>query len=141
VKGEAAVFGCARVAALVSVLFIFPLAFVPYWPAAGIGFIGVVALSSMRYPAYMIFSTAEVPPKWRGTMAGTGEFAGGVTFAGLAFAGGWIAENRGFSTLFLLGGAMTLAGTILFYFYFIRARAKRKRVTPVVVEVTSEPLV
>jgi predicted MFS family arabinose efflux permease len=128
-------------AALVSVLFIFPLAFAPHWIVAGIGFVGVISLSSMRYPAYMIFSTAEVPPNWRGTMAGTGEFAGGVTFAVLAFVGGWIAENQGFATLFLIGGAMTLAGTILFYFWFMLARSKRKGVGGAVVEVSSEPLV
>ena len=49
--------GVARtvlVASLVSTFFILPLALLPYGAAAGIGFIGVISVSSLRYPAFMI---------------------------------------------------------------------------------------
>jgi hypothetical protein len=93
----------------------------------------------MRFPAFMIFSTSKVPPNWRGTLAGVGEFAGGLSFAGLAFIGGSMAENQGFSALFMLGGAMTLAGTILFYFWFMLPRNREAIPAPVAVS-SSEPL-
>jgi MFS family permease len=126
-------------ASTVGALSIIPLALIPYWLAAGIGFIGLTAISSMRYPAYMIYGTGLVPPKWRGTLAGMGEFFGGLSFSGLAFIGGWMAENQGFAALFWLGGALTLAGTLLFYLWFMLPRNKHKVAqTP---EVTSEPLV
>lgn len=126
------------IASLIGTFSILPLALVPVWTAAGIGFIGVTAISSMRFPAFMIFSTSLVPPNWRGTLAGLGEFSGGLSFAGLAFIGGSMAEKQGFSSLFLLGGAMTLAGTILFYIWYVLPRHKRLP-TPVA-EVSSEPL-
>lgn len=124
--------------AAISTLGILPIALIPTAAAAGIGFILVTSISSMRFPAFMIFSTSKVPPNWRGTLAGVGEFAGGLSFAGLAFIGGTMAESQGFSSLFLLGGAMTLAGTILFYIWFMLPRSKRAP-TPVA-EVSSEPL-
>ena len=126
------------VASLIGTFSILPLALIPVWTAAGIGFIGVTAISSMRFPAFMIFSTSLVPPNWRGTLAGLGEFSGGLSFAGLAFIGGSMAEKQGFSSLFLLGGAMTLAGTILFYIWYVLPRAKHLP-TPIA-EVSSEPL-
>lgn len=125
-------------ASLIGSISILPLALIPVWPAAGLGFIGITAISSMRFPAFMIFSTGLVPPNWRGTLAGVGEFAGGLSFAGLAFIGGSMAENQGFSSLFLLGGALTLAGTLLFYLWFMLPR--NKRVASPVAGVTTEPL-
>lgn len=113
-----------------------PLALIPYWPAAGLGFIGVTAISSMRFPAFMVFATSLVPPNWRGTLAGVGEFAGGLSFAGLAFIGGSMAEKQGFSSLFLLGGGLTLMGTILFYVWYILPG--NKKVAAPAGEVTSE---
>jgi MFS family permease len=125
-------------ASVVSTAAILPLALIPLPFAAGLGFIGVTAISSMRYPSFMIFSTSLVPPKWRGTLAGVGEFAGGLSFAGLAFIGGSMAESQGFPSLFLLGGALTLVGTILFYIWFVLPRAKGASAP--VAEISSEPL-
>lgn len=112
-------------ASIVGTLSILPLAIFPFPVTAGLGYIGVVAISSMRYPAFMIFSTAMVPPNWRGTLAGVGEFSGGLSFTGLAFVGGSMAEIYGFGTLFMLGGALTLVGTLLFYIWFMLPRNKR----------------
>lgn len=112
-------------ASTIGTLSILPLALIPFWPAAGVGYIGVTAISSMRFPAFMIYSMGLVPPRWRGTLAGVGEFSGGLSFAGLAFFGGTIVENRGFAPLFLLGGALTLVGTLLFYLWFMLPRNKR----------------
>lgn len=124
-------------ASIIGTVSILPLALIPQWPAAGLGFIGITAISSMRFPAFMIFATGLVPPKWRGTLAGVGEFAGGLSFAGLAFIGGSMAENQGFASLFLLGGALTLVGTILFYFWFVLPRPK---VTPPVITISNQLL-
>jgi predicted MFS family arabinose efflux permease len=125
-------------ASTVGALSILPLVFIPFWLAAGIGFIGVTAISSMRFPAYMIYATSIVPPNWRGTMAGMGEFFGGLSFAGLAYVGGYMAEHQGFPSLFLLGGALTLTGTLLFYIWFMLPR--NKPLPAPAAKVSSEPL-
>ncbi len=125
-------------ASIIGTVSVLPLALIPLWAAAGLGFIGVTAISSMRFPAYMIFSTGLVPPKWRGTLAGVGEFSGGLSFAGLALIGGSMAEKQGFSSLFLLGGALTLTGTLLFYLWFVLPRTKQ--IPTPAAKITSGPL-
>ena len=112
-------------ASSISTLSMLPLALIPIWPAAGLGYIGVMGMSSMRFPSFMIFSMGLVPPSWRGTLAGIGEFSGGLSFAGLALLGGSMVEAQGFKPFFLLGGALTLVGTLLFYLWFILPREKR----------------
>jgi MFS family permease len=121
-------FGAANtvlLSSLIGTIGILPLALISTWPAASLGYLGVTAISSMRFPSFMIFATALVPPNWRGTMAGVGEFAGGLSFAGLALIGGSMVENQGFSALFLLGGGLTLVGTLLFYVWYVLPRPKQ----------------
>jgi MFS family permease len=127
------------IASAIGTVSLLPLALIPLLPAAGLGYVGVTAISSMRFPAFMIFSTSLVPPNWRGTLAGVGEFAGGLSFAGLAFIGGSMAESQGFASLFLLGGALTLMGTLLFYFWYVLPH--NKQAPAATAKVSSEPLV
>jgi predicted MFS family arabinose efflux permease len=120
-------YGAARtvvLASTITTLSLLPLALVPHWIAAGVGFLGVTAISSMRYPAFMLFAIDQVPPSWRGTLAGSGEFAGGVSFAGMALVGGYLIAAGGFTPLFLLGSGLTLVGTLLFYLWFALPRPK-----------------
>jgi len=112
-------------ASTVSAAGLIPLALIPVWPAAGLGFVGVVALSSMRYPAYMLFCMDVTPPRWRGMLAGLGETFGGLNFALLALAGGYIIKGQGFAALFLLGSGLVLVGNALFYLWFMLPRARR----------------
>ena len=112
------------IASTVAAFSMLPLALLPFWPAAAIGFIGVTAISSMRYPAYMIYAMGVMPPSWRGTLAGAGETAGGISFAGLALLGGYMIANQGYTPVFLLAGGLTLIGTLLFYLWFVAPRRK-----------------
>ncbi|HXF60948.1 MAG TPA: MFS transporter, partial [Caldilineaceae bacterium] len=43
-------------ASAATTLSLLPLALAPYWVAAGLGLMGVTAFSSMRYPAYLVYS-------------------------------------------------------------------------------------
>lgn len=99
-----------------------PLVLATYWGAAGIGYMGMVAFSSIRYPAFLSYSMEKVPPRWRGTLSGAGEMAGGLSFAAIALVGGYIVANQGFGTLFLLGAGFSLFGTFLFWIWFMRPR-------------------
>lgn len=107
------------VASTVSTLSLLPLALVPHPIAAGMGYIGVTAFASMRYPAFMFFCMTLVPPSWRSTVAGMGEFFGGLSFALMAFVGGYMIAWTGFPVLFLSGMMLTLIGTALFFFWYI----------------------
>ncbi|MEX1018030.1 MAG: MFS transporter [Litorilinea sp.] len=105
-----------------SALSIVPLVLATGWGMAGVGYMGMIAFSSMRYPAFLGYSMSKVPARWRGTLSGAGEMAGGLSFAGIALVGGYIIANRGFNTLFMLGGALSLFGTFLFWIWFMRPR-------------------
>jgi predicted MFS family arabinose efflux permease len=112
-------------ASLLTAISMVPLALIPHWGAAGLGYVGVTALSSIRYPAFLLYSMELVPPNWRGTLAGAGEMAGGLSFALMAFVGGYMIEAQGFTALFLTGAVLATVGTLLFYLWFMLPRAKR----------------
>jgi MFS family permease len=117
-------------ASLGTTLGLLPLALLPTWGAAGLGLVGVMAFSSMRYPAYLVFAMDLVPARWRATLSGAGEMAGGLCFASMALVGGYIIAAQGFRPLFLFAALLTLIGTVLFYLWFVAPWAK-KMVAPV----------
>ena len=99
-------------------LAMFPLALIPHWSAAGLGFIGAIAISSIRYPAFMVYTMGIISPRHRGTLAGAGEMAAGLSFAAMAFSGGYLITTSGYRNLFLLGAGLTLLGAVAFWGYF-----------------------
>ncbi|GIV78407.1 MFS transporter [Litorilinea aerophila] len=101
-----------------TVLGLLPLAIGGHWAMAGLGFIGVAAASSIRYPAYMAFTMELVPPQWRATLSGAGEMAGGLSFAAMALVGGYVIAHYGYPPLFLLSAGLAFLGTVTFWRYF-----------------------
>jgi MFS family permease len=122
----AARMGNARVTVLSSlgvVLCLLPLALAPVWYAATIGYIGAIAMSSVRYPAFMVYTMELIPARFRSVVAGASEMAAGLSFAMLALAGGFIIVAGGYGPLFLTGAAFNLLGTAaLVLFLYIRHR-------------------
>jgi MFS family permease len=108
--------------ALAMGLSMLPLALVPHWGAAGLGFVGVMALASISRPAITVFQMELVEPRWRPTMAAATTMAVGLSWAGLALGAGFIITALGFTALFLIGAALTLAGVALFWACFRRPR-------------------
>jgi MFS family permease len=113
------------VSSTLSALGLVPLALFPLWTVASLGYIGVASMSSMRFPAYMLFCMDVTPARWRGMLAGLGETFGGVSFALMALVGGYIIEQQGFPALFLLGSGLALVGNLLFYLWFMLPRTRR----------------
>jgi MFS family permease len=105
-------------ASMSAVLFLLPLAFIPTWWAAGIGYMGVMAGSSIRYTSFLIYVMSMIKPEQRSFMSGINEMTAGLSFAGMALVGGYIIVNQGYQTLFLLGAALTFVGTLIFWGYF-----------------------
>jgi MFS family permease len=99
-----------------------PLALVPHWGAAALGFVGVATLSAIRYAASLVFFLDLVPPNRRTTVTGVTETAAGLSFAALTFGGGYLVVGAGYTALFLLGAGVTLLGAIVFVAVFPRTR-------------------
>ncbi len=110
-------------ASLGTALSILPLALIPHWGAAGIGFIGVVGLSWIRYAASLVFFLELVPPNRRATVSGVTEMAAGVCFTLLTFGGGYIIALLGYQTLFLGGAAITALSAAVFWWCFRNRKA------------------
>jgi MFS family permease len=103
-----------------------PMALVEHWLAAAIGFIGMLAMSSIRFTAFIVYILELVPKVQQSVMVGSGEMAAGFSFAFMALGGGIILSVFTFRDLFLVGAAMTALGTFVFWLHFRTANAKRK---------------
>lgn len=103
---------------LSAVFFLLPVAFIPTWWAAGLGYMGVMAGSSIRYTSFMVFIMAMVKPEQRSFMSGLSEMTAGLCFALMALIGGYMIVGQGYQTLFLVGAGATLFGVLLFWSYF-----------------------
>lgn len=107
----------AVVASLGACLSILPIALIPVPGAAGLGLIGLMTFTVVRYPAFYVYIMERTPDRLRSTMTGAGEMAAGLSFALISLVGGFIIVRYGYAAAFLLGGALTLAGTIMFGLY------------------------
>jgi len=98
-------------------LALLPLAYVPTWGAAGLGYMGAIAFTSIRYPAFLLYIMDLTPAAYRSAMSGAGETAAGLSFAIMSLAGGYLIASQGYQNLFLLGAAETVFGTLIFWGY------------------------
>jgi predicted MFS family arabinose efflux permease len=108
-------------------LFAIPLALVPYWAAAGLGFISSAAFFSMTVGPIRLYSQELVAPRWRATMASSFMMGAGLAFSVVSLAGGYIIVTLGYEALFLGAAALMAASGLLFWALF---RVPHGRLTP-----------
>ncbi len=132
--GEAAVLG-----SLGAVISMAPLILIPSPAAAGIGFVGLLAFTSLRYPTFYVFMMERTPPRLRAAMTGAGEMAAGFSFALISLAGGYIIVQLGYDATFAFGAVLTLAGTLLFgvYVWWLRRRPEAGEIMPPPIQETA----
>jgi len=105
-----------------------PLALWPRWDAAALGYLGSTVFFAIANPSITVFSQSLVPPRWRPTMEGTVMTSVNLGRAAMAFGGGYIIAHSGYRALWLAGGALIVAGALLFWAYFRRPRGELARV-------------
>ncbi len=111
---------------LLTAVFLLPMALIEHWLAAAIGFIGTLALSSIRFASFVVYILDLVPRSQQAIMAGSGEMAAGLSFAIMALGGGLLLSLFTFRDLFLLGALFCFTGTALFWLYVLMSKPKRK---------------
>ena len=111
---------------LLTSLFLLPMALIEHWLAAAFGFIGALAVMSVRFTALTVYILDLVPKAQQSVMAGSGEMAAGLSFAMMALGGGILLTVFGFRELFLLGSLLAFIGTLLFWLYTREAKPRRK---------------
>jgi predicted MFS family arabinose efflux permease len=129
-------FGATAVfASAVAGLSLIPLALVPQPGIAGLGFIGLMSFTSMRYPAFYVYMMERTPERLRSIMNGANEMAAGLSFSLVALVGGYVIVNYGYAATFLGGAILTLIGTAIFAVY-VRLRGETVVEAPTVPAVT-----
>ncbi len=94
-----------------------PLALLPHWVPATIGFISVLALSAMNGPMRNVVSQELVLPRWRTTTSALLTIGQAVGWASTAALGGYLIVQAGFSMLFVISAGLALAAVVLLWEY------------------------
>lgn len=92
-----------------------PLALVPHWSAAGLGYLGVQSFSAISLAAYGIHQMTLVAPRWRTLMAGATSTTMGLSWAGLSLGGGYMITSLGYRSLFLVAAGLTAIGSLVMW--------------------------
>ena len=95
-----------------------PLALIPHWGGAGLGYVGVVALSAITRVANNIFQMEIVSPPWRPAISGAGAMGAGLSGATVGLGGGYIVTTMGYPSLFSIGAGLTGAGALFLWAFF-----------------------
>ncbi len=90
-----------------------PLALIPNWFAAGLGRVGILALTAIWLPVLQVYQMELVEDERRSLAYGIFSAVMGFGFASISLAGGYIVAERGYQSLFLLGAGMCLLGAAL----------------------------
>ena len=115
------------VATLGIAMSLLPLALVPHWGAAALGFAGVIALGSVLRPAITVYSQELVSEDWRNVMSGALMMALGFSSSGIALVGGYVINAVGYRPLFGIGALLTALGVLVFWGYFHIPRGEYTR--------------
>lgn len=95
-------------------LALLPMALIPRWEAAGLGYVSVVVMVAVRRPAFAVFHQELVAPRWRSTMSAVTTSTALIGFAITSFGGGHLALSMGYTQLFLLGVVITCISVVPF---------------------------
>ncbi len=104
-----------------------PLALIPHWGAAGLGFASSAALFSVTVGPIRLFSQELVAPRWRASMASAFMMGAGLAFFAASLAGGYAIVVLGYRTLFLVATGLMAGGALLFWLCFRMPRGEMAR--------------
>jgi MFS family permease len=96
-------------------LFLLPIGLVPHWSAAGLGRLGILALSAAWIPALQVFQMELVDEEWRSLAYGAVSMAMGLGFSSTSLAGGYIIVAVGYRPLFLGGAALCAVASVVMW--------------------------
>jgi MFS family permease len=94
-----------------------PLALLPQWLPAAVGFAGVSALSAINGPVRNVLSQEIVAPRWRPTTSALLTVGLALGWASTAAIGGYLIAQAGFDKLFLISAGLALAAALLLWAY------------------------
>jgi len=106
-------------------LSLLPLALIPMWQTAGLGYMAILSFAAISRAPIVIFQMESVPPEWRSYMSGAASMATGLSWGLMAVGGGYAVDAVGYRGLFLAGALITACGALLFWSIFVRNQPAR----------------
>ena len=122
--GKERIIGLGTMGVALSLL---PLAFIPHWGGAGVGFIGAIALVSIVNAAFSVYGQEIVSPSWRAVISGAIWMGMGLGGSAISIGGGQIITALGYRSLFLTAASLSAVGGLLFLVYFRVPRGELAR--------------
>ncbi len=106
-------------------LSLLPLALIPMWQTAGLGYMAILSFAAISRAPIVIFQMESVSPEWRSYMSGAASMATGLSWGLMAVGGGYAVDAVGYRGLFLAGALITACGALLFWSIFVRNQPAR----------------
>jgi MFS family permease len=104
-----------------------PLALVPHWPAAGLGYLGSTAFFLLTTGPFRVYSQELVTPRWQTSMASAFMMGAGLAFSVMALASGYAITALGYRPIFLVGAGLVAVSALVFGAYFRVPRGEMAR--------------
>ena len=108
-------------------LSLLPLVLVPHWGAAGLSFVGISALTTIRFAAIAVYQQEMVSTRWRTFMSGATNTASGLSFSFVSLGGAYMIPLLGYGNFFSMGAGLMAAGALVFWAYFRVPRGEYAR--------------
>ena len=113
----------AAVAAFGIALSLLPVALIPHFAAAGLGYVGILVFGAILAPALNVYLTEITSSEWLSSATGASLLGTTVSFALAAFGGGYVITTLGYREFFLIAAALTAAGVLVFRMTLLRGSA------------------
>lgn len=104
-----------------------PLALIPHFAVAALGFVGVLVFGSILAPALNIFLTELTSAEWLGSATGASLAGTTSSFALVSLGGGFMIQTLGYTGFFLMAAMITGFGALIFNETLVKAK---RRVSP-----------
>lgn len=116
----------AAAAAFGIALSLLPVALIPHFAAAGLGYVGVLVCGAILAPALNVYLTEITSSEWFSSAAGASLLGTTVSFALAALGGGYVITILGYREFFLIAAVLTAAGVLVFRMTLLRENASSK---------------
>ena len=110
-----------------TIVCILPFVIFSDWKAAGLGFMAISSLGTIRYAAMSVYQQEMVRARWRSLMSGAASTAGGLSFSTVPLVGGFLITALGYDSLFIMSAALTSVGILTFWLYFRTPRGEYRQ--------------
>ena len=118
--------GTGRAAALSAfgiALSLLPMALIPHFAAAGLGFVGVLTFGAILAPALNVYLTEVAPGEWLSSATGVSLGGTAAAFGLVSLGGGFLITALGYTGFFLISALVTAVGVLVFRATLLRGGA------------------